>query len=193
MIRVYRMAPDVRTLGPGSRFCLWVQGCSRHCPGCMSPETWDPQGGTLWREEDLARKIGRFAFEGITISGGEPFLQPGPLATLLGLLRAGRDMGVMVYTGFTLEELRARQDPDTDAFLEQIDLLVDGPYQEALDDDGALRGSSNQRAICLSDRYAAGLGDWFGKAGQRRQQVQIDEMGVLRIGLRRHEGGTGMG
>lgn len=187
MIRLYRMAPDVHTLGPGNRFCLWVQGCARHCPGCMSPETWDPQGGTLWQEEDLARKIGQFAFEGLTISGGEPFLQPGPLARLVSLLRAGRDMGVLVYTGFTLEELRARQDPDTDAFLAQIDLLVDGPYRQDLDDDGAVRGSANQRAICLSDRYAAWVQDDFGVPGQRSQQVQIDEMGVLLIGLRHHK------
>lgn len=191
MIRLYRMAPDVHTLGPGNRFCLWVQGCARHCPGCMSPETWDPEGGTLWTEEELARRIGQFEFEGLTISGGEPFLQPGALARLVRLLRTGRDMGVLVYTGFTLEELRARHDPDTDAFLAQIDLLVDGPYREELDDDGALRGSSNQRALCLSKRYEARVKDWFGIPGQRRQQVQIDEMGVLLIGLRHHKDGTG--
>lgn len=184
MIRLYRMAPDVTVLGPGRRFCLWVQGCDRHCHGCMSPETWDPAGGTLWQEEALAAQMLRFDFEGVTISGGEPFLQASSLARLLQLLRAERDIGVIVYTGFELEQLRGLRDSSVDALLAMTDLLIDGPYQQELDDDGALRGSSNQKARLLTERYAGLPENGFGQIGHREQQWQIDEQGILIIGLR---------
>lgn len=184
MIRLYRMAPDVTVLGPGRRFCLWVQGCTRRCPGCMSPETWDPAGGTPWQEEALAARILDFDFDGVTISGGEPFLQAGPLARLLQLLRARRDTGVIVYTGFTLPQLRQMHDPQVAALLAATDLLIDGPYRQELDDDGALRGSSNQQARLLTDRYAGLPDTGFGRARQREQQWQVDDQGVLFIGLR---------
>ena len=186
MIRLYRMAPEVTVLGPGRRFCLWVQGCVRRCPGSMSPETWDLEGGTLWREEAVAAQMLRFDFEGVTISGGEPFLQAGPLARLLQLLRAERDTGVIIYTGFTLTQLHGLHNPATDALLAMTDMLIDGPYRQELDDDGALRGSSNQQARLLTNRYADIPASEFGQPGRRKQQWQVDDQGLLFIGLRRY-------
>ncbi len=184
MIRLYRLAPDVRTLGPGVRFCIWVQGCKRGCPGCMSRETWDMDGGFLMDEEELVDRMLEFEFEGITISGGEPMLQCAALGRMICLLRQKRDVGVIVYTGYRMEQLRDRQDPDCEALLSQIDLLIDGEYAEALDDGGALRGSSNQRAWYLTDRYREEAGQIFGLPGKREQQLQIDDQGVFWIGLR---------
>lgn len=183
MLRLYRIAPDVTTLGPGNRFCLWVQGCHQRCPGCMSPESRPLDGGFLIDEETLAARMLAFDFEGLTISGGEPMLQCAALTRLIRLIRERRDVGVIVYTGLTLEALRQRGDPDTDAFLQQIDLLIDGEYIRQLDDNGALRGSSNQQAHHLTSRYRQRC-DNFGQPGQRRQQLTIDEYGVLLIGLR---------
>ena len=86
---------------------------------------------------------------GITFSGGEPFLQPAPLAEIA---RAAHKLGLDVwsYTGFTLEELKKRT--DVQQLLNEVDVLVDGPYVEALRDlTLRFRGSSNQRIIDLNE------------------------------------------
>lgn len=184
MLRLYRIAPDVTTLGPNRRFCIWTQGCNKHCRGCMSQDTWDLNGGYCIDEPQLIQRMSHFKFEGITISGGEPFLQSHALSRLITGLRRQRETGVIVYTGMLYEELIASEDSNVHAFLEKIDLLIDGNYVAELDDDGAYRGSSNQRAYCLTDRYKQWVQDEFGKIGMRRQQLQIDEQGVLFIGLR---------
>ncbi len=185
MIRLYRIAPDVTVLGPGVRFGIWVQGCTRGCPGCMSPNTWDPKGGFIMDEDALVERMLVFGFEGITISGGEPMMQCAALCRVIGLLRTQRDIGVILYTGMTMEELRARRDPDTDALLSMTDLLIDGGYVAAQDDGGALRGSANQRAWFLTERYRRQISAVFGQKSLREQQIHIDEYGVLLIGLRK--------
>ena len=81
-------------------------------------------------------------------------LQAKALADLIQEVRKKTDLGVMIYTGFTLEELQEADNPDYNLLLEQCDLLVDGPYIDELNDSKNLRGSSNQRAIPLTDRYA---------------------------------------
>ena len=182
MIRLHRTAPDVTTLGPGIRFCIWVQGCLRSCPGCMSPDTRPLDGGTWIEEETLADRMMPFSFEGITISGGEPMLQSAGLCKLIHLLREKRDIGVIVYTGFTLEELYELQNPDQLAFLNETDVLIDGPYMRELDDNASLRGSSNQRIHFLTERYKKDA-VCFGVPDGRRQQLQIDDQGVWIIGL----------
>jgi anaerobic ribonucleoside-triphosphate reductase activating protein len=101
----------------------------------------------------LAAEIALSRPDGVTISGGEPFLQAAALAEMLRILRLdfGYDTGVIVYTGFLLEELQ--QIPAMKPLLEQTDLLIDGPYVRELDDGRSLRGSSNQRIIPLTNRY----------------------------------------
>lgn len=187
MLRIYRTAPDITTLGPGNRFVIWTQGCRRRCPGCMSPDSRPMDGGRLVSEEALGGTVLRHAFDGVTVSGGEPFLQSAALTKLIRLIRAERDTGVILYTGYTYEELKALRDPDADALLGEIDLLIDGPYINALDDGGGWRGSSNQRAIMLTDRYRDFAENDFGKPGARRQQIHIDPDGLLIVGLRNNE------
>ena len=186
MLRLYRVAPDVTTLGPGNRFCIWTQGCQRRCPGCMSKDTWDADAGFLMEEEELVRSMLRFEFEGITISGGEPFDQCHALRKVVRSLKQKRDAGVVVYTGMKYETLLASEDPAVAELLSLVDLLIDGEYVAELDDDGAYRGSSNQRAFCLTDRYREWADAEIGKPGMRRQQIQIDDRGVLLIGLHPH-------
>ena len=147
-LRVHEMEKDVTVLGPGRRFVVWVQGCFRKCPGCMSPVTWDPEGGTLYDTATLAERFRKSGCSELTISGGEPFLQPEALAEFI---RFAGNPGVIVYTGFLYEELLER--PDAAALLKVCDMLVDGPFMEDLRDGKNLRGSSNQRAILLTDRY----------------------------------------
>ena len=66
--------------GPGIRFVVFVQGCPMRCAYCHNPDTWKESGGTLVTVERLVDEFeGNRAFYrngGITVSGGEPLLQP---------------------------------------------------------------------------------------------------------------------
>lgn len=183
MIRVHYHAAKVRSLGPGSRFVLWTQGCPRRCPGCVAPEAQDVSGGKNVSVDAMAEKILRAKeTDGLTISGGEPFMQAAALCELIEKVRARRDMGVIVYTGYTLEELRAMEDAGVQALLGMIDLLIDGPYIEERNDDRTLRGSDNQRVICLTDRYAGDLG-MYGSEDRRALEYRVTQNGFFVIGI----------
>ena len=90
--------------------------------------------------------------EGLSISGGEPFLQASALSELLCEVRNVRpELGVILYTGMLYEEWL--EDEDAGNLLQYIDLLIDGAYMESLDDGKPMRGSSNQRLLFLTNRY----------------------------------------
>ncbi|MBQ4615253.1 MAG: anaerobic ribonucleoside-triphosphate reductase activating protein [Mailhella sp.] len=132
--------------GPGIRFVLFLQGCRLRCPGCQNPQTWDFDGGTLVpSDEVLARIKENPLVHGVTFSGGEPFEQAEALLPLAKELKA-QGYHLMAFSGFTLEQLV--QKPECRALLEQLDLLVDGPFiaaQKSL--DLRFRGSRNQRIL----------------------------------------------
>ena len=86
----------------------------------------------------------------IPFSGGEPFMQPSPLAKLAADIHA-RGLDVWTYSGFTLEELIAKDNPAIDALLREIDVLVDGRYEDKQRDlTLRFRGSKNQRIIDMN-------------------------------------------
>ena len=150
-IRMYMKEPAVKSvLGPGERFCLWLQGCHKNCPGCTAQGARDPTGGRLIPAEALAMEIVLSHATGLTISGGEPMLQAHALAEMLAFIKKRKAMDVILYTGYLREELP--DIPGAETLVEYIDLLVDGPYIKELDDGASLRGSSNQRVIALSSR-----------------------------------------
>ena len=146
--------------GPGLRYVLFTQGCPHHCKGCHNPQTHSFEGGFLLSAEAaLAQMAENPLLSGITLSGGEPFEQA---EALCAVAEGARAMGknVMTYTGYVFEALLARNDPWTDRLLELTDVLVDGPYVEALRDlDLQFRGSSNQRLLdrAARERIAAQL------------------------------------
>lgn len=155
ILKVHRCAPSVTVLGPGVRAVIWVQGCTHQCAGCISPDTWDQTCGTPVSVGKMASWVLALpTIEGITISGGEPMLQAGTLVDLIDNIRSSREVGVVCYTGFVLEELQAVATPSQLDLLGRIDLLVDGPYVESLHGDLLWRGSANQRLLPLTDRYA---------------------------------------
>lgn len=156
-LKVAGIVPESIVDGPGIRYAVFVQGCPHGCPGCHNPETHPFDGG---REMDTGELLAAFQrdplLKGITLSGGEPFCQAGPLAELARLVHgAGRD--VVTYTGYTFEELAASQDPDIGALLRETDLLVDGPYLEDQRNlDLLFRGSENQRLVDVKKSMEAG-------------------------------------
>ena len=147
-LRLSQTAFPVHTLGPFQRFGIWVQGCDKHCPGCVSPETQSMSGGYEADISTLASIIlEQQDIEGLTISGGEPFLQSEALHELIQLLRNEKDLGVIMYTGYQLSDI-------VDSLLMQdVDVLIDGEYHEELNDGLSLRGSSNQQIHFLTERY----------------------------------------
>lgn len=184
-LRLIQREPAVTTLGPGRRYCFWTAGCNRRCPGCTTPESHDGSGYEI-SPAALALEIALSKPDGITISGGEPFLQAEAVAETIRCLREVQrfDAGVIVYTGYRIEELSVV--PGADLLLAQTDLLIDGPYVRDLDDGGSLRGSSNQRVIPLTDRYAVPEVLSLYGAPERRSEYFFHGSGVSRVGVIDH-------
>lgn len=152
-IRLYGLQTDSIVDGIGYRAAIFTQGCHHHCPGCHNPDSHDPAGGTEWTLEDVEKKFsGNPLLDGITLTGGEPFLQPGPCAELARRAH-GKGLSVWVYSGFTYEELQrmAQRGEEAKALLEECDVLVDGPFvlaQRSLELNFC--GSRNQRVIDMN-------------------------------------------
>ncbi|MBQ8862595.1 MAG: radical SAM protein [Clostridia bacterium] len=166
VLRLHGVRDGVTKLGTGVRYAVWTQGCKKRCRGCMTPESRDMNGGYEMSASELARNIISSGREGVTISGGEPFLQARALASAIELVKKERDIGVIIYTGYTLEELRATGDSYVLRLLELCDLLVDGEYIDELNDGMNLRGSSNQRALALTERYAQSAAEYGTKKAE---------------------------
>ena len=157
-LRIAQIVPCTEAEGPGKRFALWFQGCPLRCPGCCNPEFLSFEGGQARSMEDIANEIETArasGIEGITLLGGEPFAHPAGASALAREVRR-QGLSVMVFTGYSLEELQRLPDPSAADFLTEIDILVDGPYlRERPDTARRWIGSTNQRIHFLTDRYRA--------------------------------------
>lgn len=134
--------------GPGVRYVIFTQGCPHDCKGCHNPQTHDMRGGFEVRTEWLISDIQSNPYtDGVTISGGEPFVQPDSCAELVTKLKS-EERHIVAYTGFTIEQLLASQNISIRRILANIDILIDGKFME---DKKNLtlpyRGSTNQRVI----------------------------------------------
>jgi len=149
-IRVAGLVNDSIVDGPGFRFTIFTQGCPHHCEGCHNPQTHDFAGGYDAETDEIAAQFAKnILLSGITLSGGEPFCQA---AACCELARRARRMGLSVwaYTGYTFEQLSGGFEvhPEWRELLEQVDVLVDGPFEKALRTlECPWRGSSNQRLL----------------------------------------------
>lgn len=147
-IRVSGLAKESIVDGYGLRFTVFTQGCPHHCPGCHNPQTHAFDGGKEMTVEEIFRAFQKNPLlKGITFSGGEPFCQCKPLVALAQLVhKAGKD--VTVFTGYTLEQLREKKDPEVDELLAETDMLIDGLFIEAQKNlELPFRGSENQRIL----------------------------------------------
>jgi anaerobic ribonucleoside-triphosphate reductase activating protein len=152
LLNLHRIVDVTAAEGPGLRCAVWTQGCSVRCPGCFNPQTWTTRGGTrtAWPEL-VSRTLAIDGIEGVTLLGGEPFDQPGPLGAFATAVRAA-GLSVLTFTGHLLEELRER--PACAELLASTDLLVDGPYLAGRPEPSRpWVGSLNQRFHFLTDRY----------------------------------------
>ncbi|WP_030165169.1 4Fe-4S single cluster domain-containing protein [Spirillospora albida] len=186
----------VTALGPGTRAGIWTQGCTLHCRGCLSRDTWDADPGKAVPVDAVLGWLASLPgpVDGVTVSGGEPFQQPAALEALLAGIRAWRDdrrhetiaMDILVYSGYVYSRLSGSG--TTRRILDLCDAVIAGPYVDRLNPEGRhpeggsllWRGSANQRIVPLSplgrERYGApeDAGEMAEGAGPR-VQVAVDE------------------
>lgn len=151
-LRVARVVHRTTAEGPGRRTALWVQGCSIRCKGCINPHLFSARGGTLTAPATIIAAALEAGDEGLTLLGGEPLDQVEPVTELARLAQQAR-LGVICFSGYAFDDIAAKSSGER--LLRHVDLLVDGPYIAGSPDiERALVGSSNQRFIHLTDRYA---------------------------------------
>lgn len=144
-------------LGPGTRAVVWLQGCKLNCPGCINKHLQSLEINQLVSPRDLAEDIllNSENLEGLTITGGEPFLQPEPLSLLVELIRQRSSLSLMIYTGFYLEELKKSNCKAICSILANIDVLIDGRYHQEESTEVSFKGSKNQTTYFFTDLYHA--------------------------------------
>lgn len=154
-LNIFQFIENTRVEGPGLRDCIYLQGCSIHCEGCTSPQTWDWENGTLYSLEVIVDKVlNNDMIEGVTFSGGEPFNQAKNLSKIAKIFQEN-DLSIVVFTGYTLESLLDSNNEGYMELLKYTDLLIDGPFILSQKDfSRPLVGSSNQKFHFLSDRYS---------------------------------------
>lgn len=146
MIQVLDIIEDTMVDGPGFRTSIYCAGCHHECPGCHNPQSWNPGGGHPMTTDEVMKIIVADPYANVTFSGGDPLYQAEGFTELARAIRSQTQKTIWCYTGFTFETIvkipRYRQ------LLDEIDVLVDGPFVKSLrDEDLLFRGSSNQRLI----------------------------------------------
>jgi anaerobic ribonucleoside-triphosphate reductase activating protein len=180
----------VTVLGPGKRIGIWVQGCSIGCKGCVSQDTWKQDRGREMTVAQLiawCRQAARDGFDGITISGGEPFDQPKALGALLEALvhwreEAKLDFDVLCYSGYPLTTLQKRHA----RLLQKLDALIPEPYVDNRPLTHLWRGSSNQPLLMLTERGRSRFGPYVDapvEGESKRMQVMVEGERVWYVGI----------
>jgi len=153
-LKLYNLAYPVTALGPGRRVAVWVAGCPLRCKGCITPHLLSSDAGKSIAVPRLAKRLLRLpvAIDGVTLTGGEPFAQAEALLALLCVLKAERPhWNVLTFSGFTLRQWQ-RGDAAQRQLLQQIDVLVDGPYLAGQPGRHPLTASANQQLHLLTPR-----------------------------------------
>jgi len=170
-------------LGPGQRFVIWVQGCQKRCENCVAKTMQPLDGGYLVNVKELAEEIVvNREITGITVSGGEPFLQADALYLLLATVKRIRpELDLVLYSGYTYEELKQSESQGVQALLGTIDVLIDGEYVDELNDDVPYRGSSNQRIhIFNNEEYYR---SYYFSSTARKSKIQLQGNRLYLLGV----------
>lgn len=155
-MRVHKIIEKTYAEGPGSRFCIWVQGCNQRCKGCFATELWDYDKGYEIEIYEILKLINNVKDEidGITFLGGEPFDKAKDLYKIAEYIHS-LNKNVITFTGYKYEQIKSSKNQDFENLLNYTDLLIDGKFKvELLDFSRPLVGSSNQRFIFLTNRIS---------------------------------------
>ena len=152
-IRINSYIPVTDVEGVGTRFAIWVQGCSIHCDGCANSHMWDFEGGTLYDISEIIDLIISYKdkIEGITLLGGEPLAQIKPITEISKAVQE-YGLSVILFTGYDYPLIKDRK--EVQELTNYVDILIDGKYEkDKTDYSRAWVGSSNQNYYFLTDRY----------------------------------------
>ncbi|HIW31682.1 MAG TPA: radical SAM protein [Candidatus Paenibacillus intestinavium] len=168
-MHIHSFTPSTFVNGPGNRAMIHFQGCTLACPGCFNTATHPKEAGEEVTVNELIDRIPATA-DGITISGGEPFMQPEDLYHLVTELRSKFD-SIVVFSGFYLHEIKNIRNGND--IINMIDVLIDGRFEKDKLADNGLRGSDNQTIHLLSDRHT------YDDFAQRNVEITINNIGEL--------------
>ena len=181
-MRIALILPDIKdTLGPGNRLVIWTQGCLKKCFNCETPEHQDVNGGNeldiikFLKETDLSK------FDGVTISGGEPFIQNKELLEVVKYLSKYIE-DICIYSGYQYEELS--KDPINQQIFDKIAVLIDGEYIENQNLGEKLKGSANQRIIVFKEKYREPY-ESLNKQEREQVDIRINSRVHARVGLKK--------
>lgn len=180
MLNIAAFSARTQALGPGMRAVIWVQGCPFRCPGCLAPD-WIPfVPATSMAPEQILARLDLDRISGMTFSGGEPMSQASGLAALARLARQKKNLDLICFTGYRYERLlKNPPNPGVPELLAEVDVLIDGPYVQSLNDSMGLRGSSNQRVIHLTPRLKA----YDLESGTRKVEINVGDGELGFIGI----------
>lgn len=160
MVRLSGIAYESLVNGPGLRRVLFAQGCIHKCNGCFNPDTHDFYGGSLMDMDEIIEDIlDNPMLKGVTFSGGDPWEQADKFAYIAKKLREN-GLNIWSYTGYTFEYIleNKHKEKGWNDLLNNIDVLVDGKFEEDKKQDGLrFRGSSNQRIIDVQETLKKGV------------------------------------
>lgn len=149
MLSILNIIEDTTVDGPGFRTSIYAAGCPNRCPGCHNPESWDINRGQWMSTDEILKKVLADDFADVTFSGGDPMYQPEGFAELARAIKEKSGKNIWCYTGYTFETIL--RNPRQTELLQYIDVLVDGRFQQELQDESlCFRGSKNQRLIDVS-------------------------------------------
>lgn len=145
---------------PGISVTFFTQGCPHKCEGCHNPETWDFEGGEEVTHGTILEVIEAITANGLhrnlCIMGGEPLCPENQFLTNLIINSVKEklpDTKIYLWTGYYLEDLDMSNNR-IKSILEQVDCLIDGPYDKTKRDVSLfMRGSSNQRILYKGTDY----------------------------------------
>ena len=154
--RIAGFSNDSIVDGPGIRYTIFYQGCAHHCKNCHNPETWNFDSGDLIDNDEIIKKIkGNPLLDGVTLSGGDPLFQMDAVIDLCEKIKKEMPyLNIILYTGFTLEELyeNPKFSKNIEVLQRFLDFIIDGRYDDSLRDlTLAFRGSKNQRIIDVKE------------------------------------------
>lgn len=156
-LRIAGLAKNSIVDGPGIRYAIFTQGCHHKCEGCHNPQSHDPKEGSFADIDEIMEEIASTTlYEGVTFSGGEPFLQADTLADLaIKIKSSGLGLSIICYTGYTYEEIQDIISSGAFSYsrlLNNVDYLIDGRYESNKASlDCKWRGSTNQRIIDVNE------------------------------------------
>jgi len=161
MLNIYNIETTNYVNGNGCRYVLWVQGCDLSCKGCWNQPTWSFKDNILKSVDEVFEKIDslKSKIDGVTFTGGEPFLQADELSKLAKLIKEKTSLDIQVFSGYEKNELFEDEQKN---LLKYIDILVAGRYDNT-------KYNNNQKVHILNNDVDI----W--KFNNENVQIEIDE------------------